>query len=85
MGWVTVNFLMDVFTSSGSSSQSSYGALDWGGASAQITHQVWSQITHQVWPQITHQVWSQITHQVWSQITHQVWSQITHQVSDYIL
>ena len=52
MGWVTVNFLMDVFTSSGSSSQSSYGALDWGGASAQITHQVWSQITHQVWPQM---------------------------------
>jgi hypothetical protein len=40
MGWVTVNFLTNFFTSR--QQQESYGALDWGGASSQITHQVLS-------------------------------------------
>jgi hypothetical protein len=42
MGWVTVNFLVNYFTGgSGNEEQgNSCGALDWGGASSQITHQV---------------------------------------------
>jgi hypothetical protein len=42
MGWVTVNFLVNYFTGrSGDEEQgNSCGALDWGGASSQITHQV---------------------------------------------